>query len=227
MVMEALSNAHPLRGGEKPHYVGFASDIFPETEKIHEGVSSNFVPLAHHCWFVFRVTYNQIDKASDAFKEKHIMAYFPQHYVLKNVNGKKKRVLAPLLPNFIFAYITRDKADEMVRKTMWTSSFLKYYLDKTKSRESNGFHPPLTIGFDEMMNFIRATSVESEHIMAVTPAMCHFKSGDVVKVIEGDFKGVVGRVARVAGQQRIVIEIKGFCMVATAYVPSAFIELLK
>ena len=63
--------------------------------------------------------------------------------------------------------------------------------------------------------------------MTVTPAMCHFKSGDVVKVIDGDFKGVVGKVARVAGQQRIIIEIEGLCMIATAYVPSAFIELLK
>lgn len=225
--MKALSNAHPLRGGEKPRYAGFASNIIPESESFPKGVSSNFVPLANHYWFVFRVTYNQIDKASEAFKEKQISTYFPQHYVLKNIKGKKKRMLAPLLPNFIFAYTTRNKADSMVRKDIWTSAFLKYYLDKTKERESNGFHPPLTIGFDEMMNFIRATSPENEHVMTVTPAMCHFKSGDVVKVIDGDFKGVVGKVARVAGQQRIIIEIEGLCMIATAYVPSAFIELLK
>ena len=144
-IMKALSNAHPLRGGEKPRYAGFASNIIPESESFPKGVSSNFVPLANHYWFVFRVTYNQIDKASEAFKEKQISTYFPQHYVLKNIKGKKKRMLAPLLPNFIFAYTTRNKADSMVRKDIWTSAFLKYYLDKTKERESNGFHPPLTI----------------------------------------------------------------------------------
>ena len=225
--MKGLSNAHPLEGGTKPRYVGFASNIIPESKNLPKGVSSNFVPLANHYWFVFRVTYNQVAKASNAFNEKQIITYFPQHYVWKNRNGKKKRVLAPLLPNFIFAYTTRNKADNMVRNNLWTSTFIKYYLDKTKERESNGFHPPLTIGFNEMMNFILATNSENEHIMTVTSEMCHFKSGDTVKVIDGDFKGVIGRVARVAGQQRVIIEIEGLCMIATAYVPSAFIELLK
>ena len=46
----------------------------------------------------------------------------------------------------------------------------------------------------------------------------------MVRVIDGDFKGVVGKVARVCGQQRVVVEIKGVCLVSTAYIPSAFIE---
>ena len=43
-------------------------------------------------------------------------------------------------------------------------------------------------------------------------------------LIDGAFKGVVGKVARVAGQQRVVVEVEGVCLVSTAYVPSAFIE---
>ena len=43
----------------------------------------------------------------------------------------------------------------------------------------------------------------------------------------GDFKGVVGKVARIAGQQRIVVEISGLCLVATAYIPTDFIEIVK
>lgn len=84
----------------------------------------------------------------------------------------------------------------------------------------------MVVTFVDMENFIRATRITNKHVMAVTPAMCHFKNGDMVKVTEGDFKGVVGRVARVAGQQRVIVELKGLCMVATAYIPSAFIELL-
>ena len=38
-------------------------------------------------------------------------------------------------------------------------------------------------------------------------------------VIEGEFKGVHGRVARIAGQQRVVVELFDGCLVATAYVP--------
>ena len=52
------------------------------------------------------------------------------------------------------------------------------------------------------------------------------KSGDIVRVIGGPFCGVEGRVARVAGQQRVIVTINGLCSVATAYVPSAFLEVI-
>ena len=97
-------------------------------------------------------------------------------------------------------------------------------IDKTKPKEANGKHPPLTISFEAMMNFIKATSTESKHVRIVSPEQCHYKSGDIVKVIGGEFKGVTGKVARIAGQQRVVVEISGLCLVATAYIPTRFIE---
>jgi transcription antitermination factor NusG len=77
-----------------------------------------------------------------------------------------------------------------------------------------------------MLNFIKLTSVESEHIKLVEPEHCHYKSGDKVRIVEGDFAGVIGRVARIAGQQRVVVELNKLCMVATAYIPSAFLSVL-
>lgn len=49
----------------------------------------------------------------------------------------------------------------------------------------------------------------------------------MVKVIDGEFKGVTGRVARIAGQQRVVVEISGLCLVATAYIPNGFLETVQ
>ena len=46
----------------------------------------------------------------------------------------------------------------------------------------------------------------------------------MVKVIGGEFEGVIGKVARIAGQQRVVVEISGLCLVATAYIPTDFIR---
>jgi len=61
----------------------------------------------------------------------------------------------------------------------------------------------------------------------VAPEQCHYKSGDLVKVIGGEFEGVTGKVARIAGQQRVVVEITGLCLVATAYIPTNLIKELK
>jgi len=45
-----------------------------------------------------------------------------------------------------------------------------------------------------------------------------------VKVIDGVFQGVEGRVARVAGQQRVIVNLSQVGLISTAYIPTAFIE---
>lgn len=61
----------------------------------------------------------------------------------------------------------------------------------------------------------------------VTAELCHYKSGDKVRVIAGIFKGIVGKVARIAGLQRVVLNILGLCFVATAYISTAYLETLE
>ena len=59
----------------------------------------------------------------------------------------------------------------------------------------------------------------------VSPNVIHqFEKGKNVRIIDGKFKGVEGKVARYHGQQRVAIIIDGAFTVATAYVPSAFLE---
>ena len=50
------------------------------------------------------------------------------------------------------------------------------------------------------------------------------KKDDLVRIIEGPFTGVVGRVGRAAGQQRVFVVLEGLCNVATAYIPNDFIQ---
>lgn len=156
-----------------------------------------------------------------------VQSYMPMHYVIKKEIGKKKRILQPLLPNLFFVYATRETVNSIIKKKGEETSVLKFYLDKTKPLEDNGKHPPLTIPFTSMTNFIKATSTDSEHVRIVSAEQCHYKSGDIVKVIGGEFKGVTGRVARIAGQQRVVVEISGLCLVATAYIPNGFLETVQ
>lgn len=225
--MNALLNAHTKRGYDSPPHIGLTSDVSPEAQSSQTGVSSEYAPKEGYCWFVLRATYNRTNAATEKAKKAGIKTYVPMHYVQKIVVGKKKRILQPLLPNFLFIYATREQANLFVRKTPEDTSFIKYYLDKTLPLESNGKNPPLTIPYNDMMNFIKVTSTESDHVRIVTAEQCHYKNGDEVKVIAGDFKGVVGKVARIAGQQRIVVEISGLFLVATAYIPTDFIEIIK
>ena len=77
-----------------------------------------------------------------------------------------------------------------------------------------------------MDNFIRLTSIiDSDHILFVDRSQCHFKNGDHVVVTDGDFRGIEGRIARVARQQRVVVELDGVGCITTAYIPKAFLKV--
>ena len=225
--MNALLNAHTTRGCVSPPHTGFTSSVSPEAQSSNTGVSSDYAQQEGHMWFVLRATYNRVNAAVEKANNAGILTYVPMHYVKKIIVGKKERILQPLLPNILFIYATREQADSIVRKTLNDSPpFIKYYLDKTHSTEDNGKNPPLIIPYKAMINFIKTTTTDSEHVRIVAPKQCHYKSGDMVRVLEGEFKGIIGRVTRIAGQQRVVVEISGLCLVATAYIPSDFIETI-
>lgn len=221
--MNALINAHTHRGRNRSSYAGLTSNVLPEAQRSQTGVSSDYAQKANHEWFVLRITYNRIQKAHGIISASDIQSYMPMHYAIKKEIGKKKRILQPLLPNLLFVYATREAVDSIIKNKGAETSILKFYLDKTKPLEENGKHPPLTIPFAAMTNFIKATSTNNDHVRIVSSEQCHYKSGDIVKVIAGEFEGVTGKVARIAGQQRVVVEISGLCLVATAYIPTDFI----
>ena len=223
--MNALLNAHTKRGCDSPPHVGFVPNVSPEAQSSDTGVSSDYVLRDGYNWFVLRATYNRVNAAVKKAKQIGIKTYVPMHYVHKIIVGKKKRILQPLLPNILFIYANRAQADNLVRKTREeVSSCIKYYLDKTKPVEENGKNPPLVIPSDAMINFIKATGTESDHVRVVTAGQCRYKNGDIVRVVDGEFKGITGRVARIAGQQRVIVEVSGLCLVATAYIPSGFLR---
>ena len=228
--MDTLPNVNTRRGGKDPSHIGLTSNVSPkvqspQAENSHTGVSSFFVPKPNGKWFALRATYGRNQMACEELNKKEIQTYMPMHKVAKIISGKKRFVKEPLLPNIIFAYGTREEMETFVKQPAVTARYLKYYLNKTKPIElTTGLHPPLVVPDTEMCNFIRLTSVDNEHIMAIEPSRCHYRSGDTVRIIKGQFKGIIGKVARAAGQQRIAIEIGGLCTIVTAYIPSDFIE---
>lgn len=225
--MNALLNVHTEQNGDLPPRIGFTSNVLPEADSSQTGVSSEYVHKPNYSWFVLRIVYNRWQKAKDIIKKSGVQTYVPMHYVHEFTDGKKKRIKKPLLPNFVFVYATREKANILVRKTDEEQSCIKYYLDKTLPVECNGKNPPLVISYGAMENFIKATSTDNDHVRIVTPKQCHYKSGDMVRIIAGEFKGVTGKVARIAGQQRVVVSMAGLCLVATAYIPTDYIETIK
>ena len=223
--MSTLSNVETRRGEAKPPSVRVAPGTIPQATSSKTGVSVRYAPTPAMYWYVFRAAYGREDKASDYLVEDGTFVYVAKRYVHKTVDGKTKRVLETLIPNLLFVYTTEEKAEEYVKNTP-ALSYLTYYYNHFKQDKTQK-NPPLIIARKEMENFIIATCNKSEHLRFVNESQCHFKGGDKVKITDGDFKGVEGRVARVAGQQRVIVELTDVGLISTAYIPTAFIQKIE
>ena len=59
-----------------------------------------------------------------------------------------------------------------------------------------------------MSNFIRLTCIEDEHVEVLTNKRVVFKSDEMVRITDGKFKGIVGKVARIDRNNRVVVTIE-------------------
>ena len=196
----------------------------PSISKNKGGVSVENVLDASKQWFVLRVSYGRIIKAKAFVETKGFECYVPMRYKEVRKQGKKRIITKPLLPSFLFVHATAEQVDSLLQdksiKPIENIALLSYYYDHTSHCEKSPTkNPPLVISDSVMDNFIRLTSIHNPHIIPVTSDNIKYKLGDEVVITEGEFKDIRGRVARIAGQQRVLVELFDGCLVATAYVP--------
>ena len=196
----------------------------PSISKNKGGVSVENVPSGNKQWFVLRVTYGRIIKAQTFVEAKGLECYVPLHYKEILKQGKRRIITEPLIPSFLFVHASAEQVDSLLQdksiKPLENIALLSYYYDHTSHCENSPTkNPPLVISDAAMDNFIRLTSIHNPHIIPVTSENIKYKLGDEVVITNGEFKDIRGRVARIAGQQRVLVELFDGCLVATAYVP--------
>ena len=220
----SLCNGQPTDTGSSCPSARLTSCTPSISDDVRNGVSVENVPDASKQWFVLRVSYGRIIKAKAFVETKGLECYVPLRYKEVRKQGKKRIITEPLLPSFIFVHAEAEQVETLLHDNKVVAnesrSLLSYYFDHTIHLQNNpDRNPPLTIRDEAMNNFIRLTSIKNPHIIPVTTEIIQYKLGDIVIVTEGDFKDIHGRVARIAGQQRVIVELFDGCLVATAYVP--------
>ena len=227
----SLYNGQPTDTGSSCPSVRLTS-CTPSISTNEGGVSVENVPSANKQWFFLRVTYGRIVKAKAFIATKGIESYVPLHYKEIWKQGKRRIITEPLIPSFIFVHASAEQVDSLLQdkniKVLENRALLSYYYDHTSHCEKAPTkNPPLVISEIAMDNFIRLTSIHNPHIIPVTSENIKYKLGDEVVIIEGEFKDIHGRVTRIAGQQRVLVELFDGCLVATAYIPKEAMDLYK
>ena len=223
MADASLYNGQPTDTGSSCPSTRLTS-CTPSIQNNKDGVSVENVLDANKQWFVLRVSYGRIIKAKAFIEAKGLECYVPLRYKEVRKHGKKRIITEPLLSSFLFVYATAEQVDYLLQdkdiKAFENRALLSYYYDHTSHCENSPTkNPPLVISDAAMDNFIRLTSIHNPHIIPVTSENIKYKLGDEVVITDGEFKDIRGRVARIAGQQRVLVELFDGCLVATAYVP--------
>ena len=228
----SLYNGQPTDTGSSCPSARLTSCTSSISDDVKNGVSVGNVPDANRQWFVLRVSYGRIIKAKAFVEAKGFECYVPMRYKEVKKHDKKRIITEPLLPSFLFVHVTAEQVETLIHDNKVVTNergvLLSYYFDHTIHRQDNSYcNPPLTIQNEAKNNFIRLTSIKNPHIIPITSDNIQFKLGDEVVVTEGEFVGIHGRVARIAGQQRIVVELFDGCLVATAYIPKETMMLYE
>ena len=226
-----MYNGQPTDTGSSCPSAGLTS-CTPSISKNKGGVSVENVPDASKQWFVLRVSYGRIVKAKAFVEAKGFECYIPMRYKEVKKHDKKRIITEPLLSSFLFVHAAAEQVDSFLQdkniKAPENKALLSYYYDHTSHCENSPTkNPPLVISDAAMDNFIRLTSIHNPHIIPVTSENIKYKLGDEVMITEGDFKDIRGRVARIAGQQRVVVELFEGYLVATAYIPKDAIKIIN
>ena len=231
----ALKDVHTVGGGETPPCVGLTSNTLPEAQSIvsaessQTGVSTRYVPISSRHkeedvphWYALRTTYGREKKAYDYMTAKGITAFYPTINSVKLINGKRKVVTESRLPNIFFAYGTEEQLKTFVYDNV-NLPFLRFYY-RHEHVGSRAIKTPLIVPKYQMESLKIICEAEASDIIVSLSSVPNFQTGQMVRVVDGAFKGVIGRVKRWQGQQRVGVIIGDMATFATAYVPSAFLE---
>ena len=234
-------DVHTLGDGEFPPCAGLTSNALPEAqstvfaESSQTGASTRYALLTTKTkqtqkeeiphWYALRCTYGREKTAYDYMVAKGITAFYPTTSVVKLIKGKRQTVTESRLPNIFFAYGTEKEIKTYVYDNVNLPFLRFYYRHVHVGRRIEKI--TMIVPNYQMDSLKIICAADTENTIVSLVEVPKFEKGQLVKVTEGAFKGVIGRVARWQGQQRVGVVVDDLVTVVTAYIPSAFIELIK
>lgn len=170
-------------------------------------------------WFALKVFYNKVFDIESRLKERNIESYIPMTTIMVERNGVKKKVTRPLISSLMFFRTTPDEA--IALQPMLEGKAMIY------SRRTEWRREPVAIPEHEMNVFMLVTSSGETGVDYIGEDSPRYHKGDLVRVIDGPFKGSEGHIIRIKDDHRLVVTIQGLCAVATSYIPRCFLQKVE
>lgn len=164
-------------------------------------------------WYVAN-TCRQEKKIKQRLDSMGIENFIPFQQIARKIHGVDKLIEVPVIPNLVFIHTTLKTCMSLIQEYAFDMRYLR-------DRETGNF---LIVPDKQMNDFMFLLDFSKEMVEVVNE---NLKKGDKVRVIKGDFAGIEGELIRVKGHKRVVVRLEGVVSLATAYIPSSFLEKIK
>lgn len=174
-----------------------------------------------HRWYILRTPSADTTELGELMQSKGLRVFVPTEYRAMSIGQDKVWQQVPSRPDLLFVYGTYDNIHNIIKNT--TTQFV-HQSEVIQHLPLTAPDPPITVPEEDMDNLIRLVNVGMPQSYSVTDAEIHYRPGAPVRITDGPFKGVIGRVARIHTQTRVVVTIPGIISYSTTYIPKHQME---
>ena len=161
-------------------------------------------------WYVAK-TYRQERKIKDLLARMGVEHFVPFHQVVKEINGKRKKVEEPFVNGLIFVRGNKKSCIELINEYGYPMRYLRDFSTRSLLRVPD----------KQLEDFIYLVDRHENEIELFPHDL---KRGDRVRVVAGTFAGIEGELIRIAGHRRVVVRLENLFSIATVFIPGGYLE---
>ena len=153
-------------------------------------------------WFVLYTRPNQEIKVAEQLKEMKISCFCPTVTIYKQYSDRKKKVVKPVLPSYVFVYIEEEKRNDVF--SVFGIVRYMFWLGKPA--------------------IVRESEIElmREYLNGIyqSISITKYTRGQLYKISEGIFSGRIGKVIETQ-KNKIKLELQSLGMIVTLRLKAA------
>ena len=160
-------------------------------------------------WFVLYVRYRQEKKVEVLLKDKNIQVFLPLVKSIRIWHDRKKKILKPLFPSYVFVGITSKKDFHNALSTKGVVQYIKFGNEYARVRDKEIFQ------IKQLLNLEAISEIDAA-------ANFPFK-GQKMRISYGPLSGMECKVIRVNKKSKILVKIESIRHSITACVPNMYL----
>ena len=170
-------------------------------------------------WHAIRVTYGRELKFAAVLHDEGYETFIPMTLKKTETDGKKEEKIVPAVSNLCFVRADQQSLYQFF-KSMGEACPARFIWDKST-------RDPIIVPDKAMADFMLVSRTMLDDTIYLNEISSKLREGQSVKVIEGPFQGVEGKVVRIKKSRRVMVELPGMLAVATTYIPNHWLEAVS